>query len=161
LRGDVVEIGCGSGAMAAEVLRRFPDTRLTATDYDDAMVRAARSRLAPFGDRAEVRQADATRLPFADAAFDTALSFVMLHHVGQWEDAVRELVRVVRPGGQVVGYDLFGDGSGRVLHLREHDVRLMRRAELRRTFDGLRVDGTVIRPGFGGTVARFRSRRVA
>ena len=85
LHGDVLEIGCGSGAMAAEILRRFPDVRLTATDYDQSMVDVAAERLAPFGPRAEVRQADATSLPFDDASFDAALSFIMLHHVVDWE----------------------------------------------------------------------------
>src|SRR5438045_5195328 len=64
LRGDVLEIGCGSGAMAAEMLRRYPTIRLTATDYDDAMLDGARRRLAAFGERVEVRRADATALPF-------------------------------------------------------------------------------------------------
>lgn len=59
MAGDVLEIGCGSGAMAAEVLRQFSAVRLTATDYDGSMVQVARERLSEFGSRAEVRQADA------------------------------------------------------------------------------------------------------
>ena len=147
--------------MAAEVLRRFPDVRLEATDYDQSMVDAAARRLAPFGPRAEVRQADATALPFPDASFDAALSFIMLHHVVHWEQALAELVRVLRPGGVLVGYDLMGDGGGQVLHGREHDVRLMRRAELRRRLDELPAQRAVIRPTLGGTVARFLVERSA
>src|SRR5579862_1226762 len=64
-RGDLLEIGAGSGAMAAEVLARYDDVRMTATDFDQEMVEAASARLAGFGDRAVVRQADATALPFA------------------------------------------------------------------------------------------------
>jgi len=168
-QGDVLEIGCGSGAMAAEVLRRHPDVRMTATDYDESMVVAARARLSPFGGRAVVRQADATALPFEDASFDLVLSFVMLHHVVRWEAAVGELVRVLRPGGRVVGYDLFGDGGGRILHrpghAHDHDhdhtneVRLMRRAELQTALADLPVEEAVIRPILGGTVARFRARK--
>ena len=160
LHGDVLEIGCGSGAMAAEILRRFPEVRLTATDYDESMVEVAQRRLAPFGTRAEVRQADATALPFPDDSFDAALSFIMLHHVVDWEHALGELLRVLRPGGRVIGYDLMGDRGGQILHGREHDVRLMRRAELQRRLDELSGDG-VIRPAFGGTVARFSMRRPA
>src|SRR6266536_4250445 len=70
LSGDVLEIGSGSGAMAAELLRRFPDIRLTATDYDDSMVDVSRERLRDFGDRVELKQADATQLPFPDESFD-------------------------------------------------------------------------------------------
>src|SRR5207247_10558316 len=64
LRGDVLEIGCGRGAMAAEALPQFPDIRLTATDFDESMVEVARTRLSHFRPRAEVRQAYATALPF-------------------------------------------------------------------------------------------------
>src|SRR5438045_2251064 len=69
LAGEVLVIGCGSGAMAAETLRKHPAIRLTATDLDDSMVDAARTGLAEFGPRAEVRQADATALPFRDGSF--------------------------------------------------------------------------------------------
>lgn len=158
LRGDVLEIGCGSGAMAAEVLRRFPDVRLTATDYDQSMVDAAQRRLASFNSRVEVRQADATSLPFSDASFDSALSFIMLHHVVDWEQALAELVRVLRPGGVLVGYDLLGDRAGHRGHGRDHDVRMMRRSELHQKLDEL-TGGAVIRPGLGGIVARFSALR--
>ena len=180
-QGDVLEIGCGSGAMAAAVLRRFPAVQMTATDFDESMVQAARARLSPFGGRAEVRQADATALPFDDASFDLVLSFVMLHHVVRWEEAVGELARVLRPGGRIVGYDLFADGGGRVLHRPRHDhghdhdrdhdrdhdhdhideVRLMRRAELQQAFGALPLEDAMIRPILGGTIGRFRARKAA
>src|SRR5437588_10461799 len=70
--GRVLEIGAGSGAMAAELLSMFDDLTMCVTDYDEAMVVAAAERLAPFGARAECRLADATALPFPDDSFDTA-----------------------------------------------------------------------------------------
>jgi ubiquinone/menaquinone biosynthesis C-methylase UbiE len=158
LQGDVLEIGCGSGAMAAEILRRFPGVRLTATDYDESMVEVAGRRLASFGPRVEVRRADATALPFPDASFDGALSFVMLHHVVDWEQAVSELVRVLRPGGRLIGYDLMGDRGGH-LHGRAHDVRLMRHADLERRLAELPTEGADVRPTLGGTIARFSAQR--
>jgi ubiquinone/menaquinone biosynthesis C-methylase UbiE len=158
LRGDVLEIGCGSGAMAAEVLRRFPDVRLTATDYDQSMVEAAQRRLAVFNSRVEVRQADATSLPFPEASFDAALSFIMLHHVVDWERALVELVRVLRPGGVLIGYDLLADRAGHRRHGHDHEIRMMRRAELVQKLDDL-TDGANVRAGLGGIVARFSARR--
>jgi ubiquinone/menaquinone biosynthesis C-methylase UbiE len=155
LRGNVLEVGCGSGAMAAEVLRRHADVRLTATDYDESMIDVARRRLASFGDRAEVRRADASDLPFADGAYDTALSFIMLHHVIDWEAALRELVRVVRPGGRLIGYDLLGDRGGRFMHDHTSETRRMRTAELREVLRELPIDEPVVRPGLGGLLARF------
>lgn len=133
LSGDVLEIGSGSGAMAAEMLRRFPDVRLTATDYDDAMIDDARDRLREFGDRVDVKQADATQLPFPDESFDTVLSFIMLHHVVDWEKAIAEAVRVLRPGGRLLGFDLLDNPSARIFHRAEHSPhRMMRWGELRR-----------------------------
>lgn len=161
LQGHVLEVGCGSGAMAAAILSRFPDVRVTATDFDPSMVEVATRRLAPFGPRGDVRQADATTLPFADASFDAALSFIMLHHVVQWEQALVELVRVLRPGGALVGYDLLGDRGGQLMHGRERDVRLMRRAELQRRLDELPVADVAVTPTLGGTVARFVAHRAA
>jgi ubiquinone/menaquinone biosynthesis C-methylase UbiE len=97
--GHVVEIGSGSGTMAAEILDAFPDIHLTATDIDPAMVRDGEVRLARFGERAGAREASATELPFADESFDIVLSFIMLHHVVDWQRALGEALRVLRPGG--------------------------------------------------------------
>lgn len=127
LDGYAFEVGSGSGATAAALLDRFPSLRLTVTDVDPEMVLAAGKRLARFGERATVAQADAAQLPFRDDSFDIGLSFLMLHHVGQWEAALRELVRVVRPGGRVIGCDInhsrfldwsertFGSGEERLI----------------------------------------------
>ena len=129
IEGNALEIGSGSGAMAEALLRRYPALRLTATDFDPLMVSAAEKRLKSYGERVSVAQADATTLPFNDGAFDVALTFLMLHHVGRWEEALAELVRVVRPGGQVLGCDVikgrffdwsertFGSGDERLLAL--------------------------------------------
>jgi ubiquinone/menaquinone biosynthesis C-methylase UbiE len=105
LSGDVLEIGAGSGAMAAGVNSAFPDARLTLTDIDEAMVSTARSRLA--GRRGVVvEQADVAALPFNDRAFDVVTSYLMLHHVVVWKAALTEAARVLRPGGIFLGYDL-------------------------------------------------------
>jgi len=73
LSGDVLEIGGGSGAMAAGVARSFPDVRLTVTDVDTAMVDSARSRLSSYTN-VSVEVADVTALPFAGACFDAVTS---------------------------------------------------------------------------------------
>jgi ubiquinone/menaquinone biosynthesis C-methylase UbiE len=155
LSGDILEIGSGSGAMAADVLRRFPHVRLTATDYDDAMVDDARNRLRQFGDRVDVKQADATQLPFPDESFDTVLSFIMLHHVIDWEKALAEAVRVLRPGGRLLGFDLLDNPSAHWFHRAEHSPhRMMRWDELRRETQTLPLLGT-LNSGVGRFTARF------
>src|SRR5437763_5388992 len=140
-QGRVLEIGAGSGAMAAELLAMFDDITMCVTDLDDDMVTAAAERLAPFGDRVECRQADATALPFADASFDTVLSWIMLHHTVEWEKALAECVRVLRPGGHLVGYDVMATRPMRLLQRHDgEEVRMMRLGELRAALGGLAVD---------------------
>jgi ubiquinone/menaquinone biosynthesis C-methylase UbiE len=155
LSGDVLEIGSGSGAMAAEVLRRFPDVRMAATDYDDSMVDVARDGLRGFGDRVVVRQADSRQLPFSDESFDAVLSFIMLHHVIDWEKALAEAVRVLRPGGRLLGFDLLDSRPMHWLHRAERSPhRMIRWDELRREIQELPLLG-VLNSGVGGFTARF------
>jgi ubiquinone/menaquinone biosynthesis C-methylase UbiE len=161
-RGDVLEIGAGSGAMAAELLTIYPDLRLTVTDFDDAMVAAASARLSPFGDRVTARQADATALPFPDGAFDVVLSWVMLHHTVEWEKALAEALRVLRPGGQLVGYDLLSTPPLRLLHpASDHSHRMIHVSELRDAPLTLPVSKATVKPSLAGLTARFTFRKSA
>ncbi len=160
LGGDVLEIGGGGGAMAARLLATRPGLQITVTDYDEAMVTAARARLATSADRASVRQADATQLPFPDDRFDAVLSFIMLHHVIDWEAAVGEAIRVLRPGGVLVGYDLVASRPGRWLHqAKGARHRLMAPRELRDRLADLPTEAVRLRPGLAGLVGRFTARK--
>jgi SAM-dependent methyltransferase len=153
--GDVLEVGAGSGAMAAELLVANPRVTLTVTDIDPAMVDAARQRLQPFGVRAVAREADATALPFDDGSFDVVLSWVMLHHTGDWERALAEAARVLRPGGSIVGYDLLSTPPVRALHRADDGARFMRRAELGAAISRLPIGPASVRLSLAGLVVRF------
>jgi ubiquinone/menaquinone biosynthesis C-methylase UbiE len=156
----VLEIGAGSGAMAAELLTMYPEVRLTVTDFDDEMVEAASARLSQFGDRVTARHADATALPFPDDAFDVVLSWVMLHHTVEWEKALAEAMRVLRPGGQLVGYDLLSTAPLRLLHpASDPRQRMIRLPELRVALSDLPVDQSVLTPSLAGFAVRFTLRR--
>lgn len=96
LTGDVLEIGGGSGAMADGVARRFPSAHLTVTDVDGVMVSASQARLVHH-QHVTARRADLTALPFDDASFDAVTSYLMLHHVIAWQEALAEAARVLRP----------------------------------------------------------------
>ena len=160
--GHVLEIGAGSGAMAEEMLASFPAVAMTVTDFDEAMVDSIGTRLAPYADRATVRQADATALPFPDDSFDAVLSWVMLHHTVEWEKALFEATRVLRPCGHIVGYDVLSTPPLRLLHRDEEDhLRLMRLSELRTHLSVLPVEQAVITPSLGGLVVRFVLRTTA
>ena len=136
---EVLEVGAGGGFNAQALLRRFPDWKLTATDYDPEMVELAGARLMRFADRVRLEQADATALRYDDASFDVVLSIGVLHHVGAWEKALREAARVLRPGGALVVVDLL-DGFF---------IRPLRRAfPPVRTYTSLQILGEVPRAGF-------------
>jgi ubiquinone/menaquinone biosynthesis C-methylase UbiE len=154
--GEALEIGSGSGAMAAQLLRKFPALRLVATDYDPEMVAVAQRSLARFGPRATAQRVDATALPFADGRFDVVLSFAMLHHVGNWAGATAEAIRVIRPGGYFVGYDLL---HGAPLHHGHHDgprsTGMMGPGQLEALLGQLAVTEVRTRSSAGGFALRF------
>jgi ubiquinone/menaquinone biosynthesis C-methylase UbiE len=96
-RGDVLEIGAGTGANLG---RYGPDVaRIVMTEPEARM----RDRLAPRLSReprpVEVVDASAESLPFADGSFDTAVSTLVLCSVADADRALAELARVLRPGG--------------------------------------------------------------
>jgi ubiquinone/menaquinone biosynthesis C-methylase UbiE len=102
---DVLEIGVGSGSVAQRLLSDTPELVWTAIDIDPHMTQAAATRLRGFAG-ASVKTADATAMPFPDDSFDSVVSCLMLHHIIDWERALAEVARVLRPGGTFVGYDL-------------------------------------------------------
>jgi ubiquinone/menaquinone biosynthesis C-methylase UbiE len=97
---DVLEVGCGSGIAAQMFAEAGAD--LTAVDLTPWAVDTTRARLAAFGLDGTVQEADGENLPFADASFDLVFSWGVIHHSSNMERALRELVRVCRPGGKVV-----------------------------------------------------------
>lgn len=168
--GEVLEIGAGSGAMAAQLLAAFPELRMVATDFDNDMVEKARRALAPFGQRARVHQADATQLPFADERFDLVLSAAMLHHTLAWRQAVAEAVRVLRQGGRLVGYDFLDTALPRLMHFGASrraahaahaapagsaDIQLLARGDMPDELRRLRLTDIRTKIGIGGVVVRF------
>lgn len=159
LQGDVLEIGGGSGAMAARILDdAFPtdDLTVTVTDFDPVMVDAAKRNLHRFGDRFTATTADATALPFPDESFDVVISLLMLHHVIDWEGALADAARVLRPGGVLVGYDLVSTPPSRVVHVLDRSPhRFIGRAELLPVLDTLPFASTTVKHAPG--LARFRA----
>lgn len=154
--GRALEIGAGSGAMAAEILTLHPALQMVVTDFDESMLSGARETLKAFGERVEVRTADATALQYEDKTFDAVFSFIMLHHVVKWEEALGELARVLKPGGRLVAYDLLSTGIMRFLHRVEGSHhRIMELEPLAQRLSELPFRMVMLRPGFLGFVVRF------
>ena len=102
--GDVLEVGCGSGALWVNIAALLPHLRLTLTDLSDGMVEAATRAVEPLDsiDLVGARTSDAQDLPFSDAAFDVVVANHMLYHVPEPTRAVAEFSRVLRPDGALL-----------------------------------------------------------
>lgn len=99
----VLDVGCGPGATIPELAARVgPEGRVAGIDVSARLVDEARRRVEGKGLPVEVRVGDAQRLEFADATFDAARADRVMAFVPDPRAAMRELVRVVRPGGRVV-----------------------------------------------------------
>jgi ubiquinone/menaquinone biosynthesis C-methylase UbiE len=96
---QVLEVGVGAGSDFVRFARA--GAVLTGIDLTQHGVELTRTRLTLEGLSAEVHQADAESLPFADGSFDFVYSWGVVHHTPDPARAIREIVRVARPGGRV------------------------------------------------------------
>jgi len=92
----VLDVATGTGAVARALLERGSD--VTGLDQSPGMLAVARARL---GDRVRFVEGRAERLPFEDASFDALTFTYLLRYVDEPGDVLRELARVVRPGGTI------------------------------------------------------------
>lgn len=115
--GDhVLEVGPGPG-LTTDLLRTSV-RHLTALELDRKLAESLRSRLR--GSNVEVITGDATTMPFPEAHFSAAVSFTMLHHVPSPElqnQLLREVWRVIEPGGIFVGSDSLQSFFMRLIHI--------------------------------------------
>jgi ubiquinone/menaquinone biosynthesis C-methylase UbiE len=118
LRGKtLLEIGCGSGRETAELWAKYDgDIHIIAIDPVASLLELARQRFERYlkdiapdhppvidRNRPEFREADVTRLPFSDNSMDAAFHSLVLHWTTNPRQAIREIVRVVKPGGVIFG----------------------------------------------------------
>lgn len=110
----VADIGTGTGILALELARLGLD--VVGIDRSEAMLETARQKwmleAANASGSLELRAGDAHALPLADASVDAAFAHMVLHSLEDPERAVREMARVVRPGGRVVLVDFLAHDHG-------------------------------------------------
>jgi demethylmenaquinone methyltransferase/2-methoxy-6-polyprenyl-1,4-benzoquinol methylase len=91
----VLDVGTGTGKLAATVARWLPDARVTGVDFSEPMLRAAPGGLPRAA-------ADALRLPFGDASFDAVTSAFLVRNLADAAAGLAEQARVLRSGGRLV-----------------------------------------------------------
>jgi ubiquinone/menaquinone biosynthesis C-methylase UbiE len=125
----ILDVGCGNGRYTRFLLRRAdPDAMITGFDLSQKMLRRARRRVA--SDRVSFVAADLTHMPYADGTFDAVVCGWVLEHLPDPRPGLRELARVMRPGGRLLLMatedTLTGAFCSRMWHCRTYN-----RAELR------------------------------
>jgi SAM-dependent methyltransferase len=145
LHGDeqVLDAGCGRGAVLAMIAKLLPRGRATGLDLwtrdqSGNSPEATWRNLEREGvsDRCEIRTGDLLAMPFADAAFDLVLSSMAIHNIDERDlrhhqrrfQALDEVVRVLRPGGRLLIADFWS--SAYAAHLRERGLERVERRPL-------------------------------
>lgn len=140
----VADIAAGTAAVSIELARAAPARTIVGVDQSAQMLAAGRERVERVGlaDRIELQEGNAESLPFADAEFDALTFTYLLRYVDDPGATLRELARVVRPGGTVAMLE-FAVPRGVWRPLWELHVRV-----------GLPLAGAAISPGWH-EVGRF------
>jgi ubiquinone/menaquinone biosynthesis C-methylase UbiE len=115
LSGRVLDLGCGPGAN----FEFFPDTvtEPVAADPDPYMLERARKRAAQLGRQIRIEQARAEELPYEDGSFDAVVCTLVLCTVDDPQRALREVARVLKPGGELRFFEhvRYENGPGALL----------------------------------------------
>jgi ubiquinone/menaquinone biosynthesis C-methylase UbiE len=142
--GDVLEVGAGTGA---NLPYYGPDVRsLTLTEPEAPMLRRLQKRLHQQRPDAKLLRAPAEDLPFNDASFDVVVSTMVLCTVDDQPRALRELRRVLRPGGRLIFIEHVRSEDPKLARMQDRIAPLNRRFARgcncnRRTLDGIRAAG--------------------
>lgn len=113
VRGDVLDVGCGTGALTFVVAKNSAVSKIVAIDLSEGFLAYARSK--SDDPRISFEQGDAQSLPFPDASFDSSLALLVVYFIPDATKAAREMRRVTRPGG-VVATAMWDNSGGNDLN---------------------------------------------
>jgi ubiquinone/menaquinone biosynthesis C-methylase UbiE len=97
-----LELGCGSGFFLLNLIQAGVARRGSVTDLSPGMVKVATRNGQNLGLEIDGRVADAERIPYDDDTFDLVVGHAVLHHIPDVELSLREVVRVLKPGGRFI-----------------------------------------------------------
>lgn len=106
---EILDIACGTGDFSIAIARAMaPGSRVTGLDLSEGMLAVMRAKLAAAGLEGRVAcvQGDSEALPYADATFDCATIAFGIRNFEHRETALREILRVLKPGGKLVILEL-------------------------------------------------------
>lgn len=122
----VLDVGCGTGTLAIEAVKRHPGIEMVGIDGDPAVLARARRKATVAKVQAGFEQAYSTHLPFPDHSFDRVLSSLFFHHLpaDQKRHTFSEVARVLAPGGRLHVAD-WGKPSGLAMRLLAWPLQLL------------------------------------
>jgi len=159
--GRIVDLGCGTGFLTAELLKKRPGQAITALDLALPMLRIARGKW--DAETITYVCADAENLPFADASLDLVVSNLALQWCGALDKALTDIYRALKPGG-TLAFTTFADGTLEELktawagvdqhhHVNQfHDAQQLLLLLQEAGFNGIRLHGRCYQPQYGSVL---------
>jgi ubiquinone/menaquinone biosynthesis C-methylase UbiE len=108
----VADIGCGWGRSFALLQENFAPQRMIGIDLDAEMLKKSAETVQQQGLNVELHQGSCSQLPLADASVDLLLCHQTFHHLVEQDAALREFIRVLKPGGVL----LFAESTRKYIH---------------------------------------------
>lgn len=156
---DLLDAGCGTGAMLGMFRKDCPDKNYTGIDLSEKMIETARKKKL---DGVRFVTGDCENLPFAENCFDVVTCSMSFHHYPNPEKFFESLHRVLRPGGRLILRDMAAESRGMmwffnhieipVLNkvLRKGDVHVYSREDIQRLcgVSGMKLESYEVRKGF-------------
>jgi ubiquinone/menaquinone biosynthesis C-methylase UbiE len=144
---SVVELGCGTGTTALKLAPCV--SRIVGTDVSSEMIAIAREKAAAGAcHNAEFAVAAAGHAPGADGSFDAALAFNLLHLIGDRPAMLREVLRLLKPGGLFISKTPCLSEMNPLIRLAVPVMRLVGKAPFVAFFSAAELESEIARAGF-------------
>ena len=110
----VLDLGCGTGTLVVLLKRKYPAAQIVGLDPDPKALRRAKKKVTRAGVAVQLDEGFADELPYDEGTFDRVLSSFMFHHLEEQEreKTLREVLRVLKPGGSFHLLDFAGGEDG-------------------------------------------------